>query len=396
MNPIDLESARSRWQAQGRKLGDHLQLDAERLTLLLSKRTATSLERRRLSLMSSMAWSGLCLGALVWFCIAVRDVPYQVMASVLGMFAFAALLQSLSELRALRALPGTLSPTEAMDLVCSLRLREVALVRAMLSCSVLLWWPFLLVIARSLGVDLLRRLDPSVTLVHVGLGLLVLLPIWWVLRWFERRRDEGDDLERSSSGGDALLEIAWQYRTLIQMGNSSETADLKPVSDQSLAFARQLQRRLQWGCVLCGTVLLLNGGHMVHRGGEWMVLTSGIVFQLSVVTWMVTTIMAAEQWRHLRQSEPILAVWKRRVPQLLRRRAEAVGLATQLAPLALANGLVSWLGTNMITSVLLLLAGLVIAWILGPSASDGTVRGFMRTRLAWLLSFGTVQTVEPE
>jgi len=392
MNPLDLDDLRGRWQAHNKKIGAKLDLDALALARLLAARTQTSVNKRQRSLTITIVMSALFTLGLVAFAVLVPGLSYRTSALVLAMFTAGALVSCVLEHRALASLRLDGAPSEAMLVVNTLRAREWAMTRAIIACSVLLWWPFLLVLARSFGVDLAGTIDPSVPLVHVGLGLVILPLVWLVFRVIERRAQRHGAAEFSLDGsGDALLDIQW--RLMAQQRATLDPAMAADVPEDWKLHNRSNRRRLFAGILVCSTIMAINGFHMALSGGQWLVIATGIVLQLGTVAWMINTLTHWRQLGQIAEHAVSCADWLRHAARVESLQRMTIPVLTSLLPSVAAAGLCSWFHPGLGLALTALLSGLVVSAGLSVNSTSMTespesVRGRLVRGIVRVLRFG--------
>lgn len=392
MNSFDLDDLRGRWQAQNKKIGASLDLDPEALARLLAARTQTSVNKRQRSLGVTILLSGLTLAALLLFAALVSGLAYRTSALVLCMFTASALVSSVLERRALKALRPDGVPSAAVDVVTVLRAREWAVTRAIIACSVLLWWPFLLVLARSFGVDLAATMDPSVPLVHIGLGLVILPLLWFVFRIIERRTQHHGAPEFSLDGsGDALLDIQW--RLMAQQRAILDPAMAAVVPEDWKSRNRSNRRRLFAGILVCSTIMAVNGLHMAISGGQWLVIATGILLQLGAVAWMINTLTHWRQLGQVAEHAVSCADWIRHADRVESLQRFTIPVLASLLPSVVAAGVCSWFNPGLGLALTILLSGLAASAGMAANPTAMTVypesvRARMFRVIASLLRFG--------
>lgn len=365
MSPIDIDDLRGRWQAHNHMIGKKLDLDAEAFARLLASRTRTSVNRRRRSLLWTTGLSALATLALISFAIIVPGLQYWASALVLAMFTGAAVVQGMLEHRTLGLLRLDGPPTEALDTVRRLRAREWAMTRAIVSCSVLAWWPFLLVLFRSFGFDLSGTVDPSVPLVHVALGLVILPVVWLIFRMIETKSHGAETPEFAlDSGGDALLDLQW--RLMAEHRQQIDPAAAEPIPESWRAVHRSDRRRLLAGVLFCIGLMLANGLHMAASGGQWLVIATGIILQLGTVAWMINSLTHWHQMGQVTQYAVAKADWRRHVDRIKATQQVTIPLLVTIMPAVSGAGLISWmslgLAAALVTMGVALLGSIFLAY----------------------------------
>ncbi|MCQ4166142.1 hypothetical protein [Tahibacter harae] len=381
---LDLDQLRQQWTAQGRELDAHLQLDVNAVRRRLAAGTATALQRQKLRRgLALLAGAGLLAALLAFMTAHTGDPPYLLLALPLALLTLFAGSVDAREWLVLRQIDFAQPLARLRTQYDELRARRLQLARLIAQLSVLLWLPMILVAVKGLaGVDLLRRLPPSVILVNLSLGLIAIPLLGAVTRWAASRWPQSTALRRF---GDSVAGGDWQH-TSAQLDRQLDfehdlasaplhavrRAAAAPLPAAVEALRRSACRRSDLGiAAIC--VLILGGGVFnAQHGSSASALIPGIVLHLLAVGWLIAAIQQrdalaapdagdASSWRErlgraLHRREVLLQSYVVALPLLSLALLQVLGLALAAADLWQLLGLATWLGLGvpaLIASVLL-------------------------------------------
>lgn len=368
---LDLDQLRQQWTAQGRELDARLQLDVEAVRRRLGAGTATALQRQKQRRVLALLTGGGLLAALLAFMANhMTDLPYLLLALPLALLTLFAGSVDAREWLALRQIDFAQPLARLRTHYDELRARRLQLARLIAQLSLLLWLPMILVAVKGLaGVDLLRRLPPSVILVNLSLGLIAIPLLGAVLRWAVRRWPQSAALRRF---GDEVAGSDWQQASA-QLDRQREfehelasapaqairRAAAMPLSAAVQDLRSAACRRCDLGIAVICVLILCSGVFNAQHGGNAAALIPGIALHLLGIGWLI----AAIQQRDALAAPHAAAVtpWRERLARVLHRREVLLQSYIVAAPL-LSLALLQVLGLALAATDLWQLLGLAI-WL---------------------------------
>lgn len=305
MSHIDLDEMRNRWQQAHARAEPSLAFDLQALRATLARTSGRAFARHgRWLLLGWLGNSAVLLALLAFLAGHWSDAIYRLLATPLAVLSGWQWGVSLQRWLALRRLDLS-SPVIALQQQLErLRDRQVAVTRAILLSSVLLWLPLILVSFKGLlGVDLLDHLHPSVIWVNLGLGLLVLLLgdaawRWWLRRGHgseaQRRALQewaGHSWQRAEQSVQAQLALEARIAARGADAVAAEEARAEARRQRLAAPLRQLRGRLLLAALCYALLVLLTGAWTVTHGGQWSLLVPGVLLNYGWIALMVSAIV---------------------------------------------------------------------------------------------------------
>ncbi len=300
MTAPDLDQLRARWNAQGRRLDQQLVLDIDAVRAALSGHAVSAFRRHARWLLLAMIAGALALAALTAF-IASQwgDWPWVGIGASLLPLLIAEFVVDCRQWSALRRLDWNAPIVQLRTELYWLRARRLRLAKWILLLSVLLWLPFVLVLFKMPGVDLLRGLNVSVLWANLALGLAFIPFGLIVARWLTRRFGGSpgwqrflDDIAGASwRRASDRFEARERFEAAVDAGDAEAQPEAMVLPPELVAPLRALRARILIGIVFCAALMLLLGGFNAAHGGELRFVASGLLLHLSVVAHLVVQIV---------------------------------------------------------------------------------------------------------
>ncbi len=317
MSDFELDALRARWTTADRSLDDALSLDREALRVALAGRTRRAFRRHTWLLWPGIVLVAVVLAFLIWFTATHwQDPLYLAAGAALTLLAASEWLVDLRQWRVLSTLDFSRPALQVQSTLDALRQRRLRLTQWILLTSVLLWLPAIAVLLKGLiGVDLLRRLDPSVVLLNLLVGLLFIPLAWWVGRVALRRfvGETGRQRFLDESVGYSWTRATRQWQAQLDAQQALERGepawlDGPPLPAALRAPLRRLQWRLLVEILVCAAGILAIGAFNAAQGGQWPFIAAGVIVNLAVVAQMVVRILQRLQLRRLDGGMPAAVV----------------------------------------------------------------------------------------
>lgn len=297
----DLDQMRTDWARQGRRLDDSLVMDVEAVrAALLRKTTAAFAWHRRRRMLGLVVGGGYLLALLAFIVVHWGQWSWVAAAGAQLPLLLAEIIIDLRERAALRRLDLGAPVMQVRGVLERLRWRRLRLAKGYMLLSLLLWWPFVMVLLKVLfGADLLRGLAPSVLLVNLAAGIafipLALAVSWALQRWFGRRpgwQRFMDDAAGMSwrRASDAFAERE-ALEAAVDEGNLEDLASLHPLPLHIVDELRVLRRHLLFGILGCATLVLAFGLFNAAHGGEVHLLVPSILLLWGALAHMIAQIL---------------------------------------------------------------------------------------------------------
>lgn len=301
MNAPDLDQLRARWAEHSRRIDDSLVLDVDAVRATLERRTSAAFAWYRRRRVAGLAIGGGCVAALLGFIAAHwGQWDWVAMAGLLLPLLLAEVGIDLREWRALRRLDLGAPVMRVREVLHALRWRRLRLAKGYMLLSLLLWWPFVLVLFKGLfGADLLRWLPPGVLLVNLAVGL-AFIPMALVIAWALARRfghtpgwqrfldDSPGASWRRASDEFAAREA---FETAVADGSLQEAAAPDLFPDDVRDGVRALRRRLLAGILACAALVLSFGLFNIGHGGQARFLVPSLLLMWIALVHMVVQIL---------------------------------------------------------------------------------------------------------
>lgn len=301
MNAPDLDQLRARWAEQSRQIDDHLVLNVDVMRATLARKTSAAFAWHRRRRVLGLAMGGTCVTALLAF-IAMHwgQWDWVKMAGLLLPLLLAEIVIDLREWRTLRHLDLGAPAMQVRGILDRLRWRRLRLAKGYMLFSVLLWWPFVLVLFKLLfGADLLLWLSPSVLLVTLVVGLafipVALITAWYLDRWFSHTAgwqrfldDAAGTAWRRASDEHAVREI---FEEAVVDGCVEELFASNFISEEIHIELRALKRHFLAGILGCGVLVALFGIFNITNGGQVHFIMSGTLLLWGALAHMVVQIL---------------------------------------------------------------------------------------------------------
>lgn len=312
----DLDQLRAKWTQQDRRIDDSLVMDVEAMRAMLLRRAASAFvwhrRRRTLGLLvgggylaALLAFIALHWGQWNWVAAAAAQVP----------LLLAEILIDLRERSALRRLDLSAPVVHVRAVLDRLRWRRLRLVKGYLALSLLLWWPFVLVLLKALfGADLLNGLPPGVVLANLVAGVAfipVALAVSWVLtRAFGRSQGWQRFMDDSAGmswrhASDAFAERE-AFEAALDDGTLEDLSCLQPLPAHLVAEVHALRRHLLVGILGCAAVVLMFGLFNAAHGGQAHLLVPSIVLLWGTLAHMIVQILNRQALTRLASDEKSL------------------------------------------------------------------------------------------
>lgn len=299
MNTLDLDALRGRWAEQGRQIDASLALDVAAARKVLTRRTESAFRRHGGWLLAGLAMSVVALALLAAF-VATHwgQWPWVLLGLSLAPLLASEAIVDAQEWRAIRQLDFDAPVTtldRQLDVLQARRLRQV---KAILSCSVLLWMPLVLVAFKGLfGADLLRVLHPSVLWINLAIGLAFIPLSLGVATWIARRFGGAPGLRRfgEDAAGDSWatargeLEARGDFERLAEEDAESALRSREFPAALRPAWT-QLRRRILLGVLACAAGLVAIGLFNAAHGGQAQFIVPGVLLNLALVAQMAAGI----------------------------------------------------------------------------------------------------------
>lgn len=413
MSAPDLDQLRARWAEQGRRLDDRLVLDVEAVRATLARKASAVFAWHRRRRLLGLVFAGGCVAALLAF-IATHWGQWQwvKMAAVLLPLLIAEIVIDLREWLTLRRLDLDAPAMQVRGTLDRLRWRRLRLAKGYLLFSVLLWWPFVLVLLKALfGADLLRWLPPMVLLANLAVGVAV-IPVALAVAWCLGRRfghtpgwqrfldDAAGRTWRRASDAFAVRET---LEAAVAEGSVQDALESNFIPDDIRAELRAVRRRLLAGILGCAALIVLAGVFNASHGGQVQFIVPGVLLLWTALAHMVAQILNRNALSGIAGGVATLRERLSAMLALRRRVALAtVALAPLLAiPLALVGAKVMF-GADLflalpapafVGAVLLALSASALLWWrirrdpagFAPRLVDALCLGFP-ARARWLLA----------
>ncbi|MGQ0801121.1 MAG: hypothetical protein ACT4NL_13570 [Pseudomarimonas sp.] len=296
-NGLDLEALRGRWKESQQPVTAALTLDRAAVAKALAGRTTRAFRRHSFWLLPQIVMAAAALAGLLWFTLNHwQDSIYLLAGAAFTVIAAAELIVDAWQWRVLSTLDFSKPTLMVQDTLARLRARRLAVTKWIMLSSVLLWLPAIAVLLKALtGVDLLRRLDSSVVLINLLIGVLF-IPLAILIWRFAMRRFVGDTgMQRFL---DEAVGMSWTraQREWQRQQRSEQTLDdgidpLAPLPAPLAAALRGLRLRLLLGCLVCAALILSIGLFNASHGGQWQFLVPGICLNLACVSQLVLRIL---------------------------------------------------------------------------------------------------------
>lgn len=299
MNTLDLDALRGRWAEQGRQIDQSLALDVAAVRKALAQRTESAFRRHRGWLLAGLAMSIAALALLAAF-VATHwgQWPWVLLGlSLVPLLASEAVVDA-REWRAIRRLDFDAPVTTLDRQLDALQARRLRQVKAILSCSVLLWMPLVLVAFKGLfGADLLRVLHPSVLWINLAIGLAFIPLSLGVAAWISRRFSGTRGLRRfgEDAAGDswakarAELEAREDFERLVEQ-DADAALRSREFPAALLPAWSALRRRILLGVLACAAGLMAIGLFNAAHGGLAQFIVPGVLLNLALVAQMAAGI----------------------------------------------------------------------------------------------------------
>lgn|GEM_PF-982465 len=340
MNALDLDQLRARWAEQNRSIDDSLVLDVDAVRAMLDRRASVAFTWYRRRQVIGLAVGGGCVAALLAF-IALHwgQWDWVAMAGLLLPLLLAEVVIDLREWRTLRELDLGAPVTRVRNVLHALRWRRLRLAKGYLLFSVLLWWPFVLVLFKALlGADLLRWLPPVVLLANLAVGLafipLALLVSWSLTRWFGHRPgwqrfmdDSAGMTWRRTSDEIAAREA---FEASVADGSVQEAFASSLLPEDIQHALRALRQRLLAGILGCAALMVLLSLFNLGHGGQAVFLVPGLVLFWSVLAHMAVQILNRTGLSHVAGGTAML---RERLAGMLALRRQVAVVTLVLSPI---------------------------------------------------------------
>lgn len=344
MNAVpDLDQLRARWAEQGRRIDDRLVLDVDAVRATLERKTSAAFAWHRRRRMLGLAIGGGCLAALLAF-IALHwgQWDWVRMAGLLLPLLLAEIVIDLREWLALRRLDLHAPVMQVRDVLGRLRWRRLRLAKGYLLFSLLLWWPFVLVLFKGLfGADLLRWLPPVVLLANlaVGLGFIpVALAVAWCLeRWFRGtpgwQRFLDDSAGRTWRWASDEFAVRESFEAAVADGSVEEMLASSFIPEEIRVELHALRRHLLIGIFGCAVLVVLFGLFNVGHGGQVHFIVSGTLLLWGALVHMVVQILSRDALS--RSAGNAMALRERLAGMMTMRRRVAIATIVLSPPMTL-------------------------------------------------------------
>lgn len=302
MNAPDLDRLRSLWAEQGRRIDDSLVLDVDAVRASLESRTSAAFVRHRRWRSAGLVFGSALIAALGTF-IAQHwgQWDWVAIAALLLPLLLAEFVVDLREWQALRRLDLDAPIMRVRTLLHTLRWRRLRLAKGYLLLSVLLWWPFVLVLFKGLlGADLLRHLPPIVLLSNFVVGL-AFIPLAQLAAWALSRRyghrpgwqrfldDTAGRTWRTTSDEVAAREA---FEAAVADGSLAHASGQLPIG--VLDALLSLRRRLLAGILSCAGLVVCFGLFNAGHGGQVQLIVPGVLLLWAALAHMVVQILNRE------------------------------------------------------------------------------------------------------
>lgn len=382
MNAPDLDQLRARWAEQGRRIDDRLVLDVDAVRATLARKTSAAFAWHRRRRVLGLAVGGSCVAVLLAF-ITMHwgQWDWVKLAGLLLPLLIAEIAIDLREWLTLRRLDLGAPVMQVRGVLDRLRWRRLRLAKGYMLFSVLLWWPFVLVLFKILfGADLLRWLPPIVLLANLAVGLafipVALATAWCLDRWFGHTAgwqrfldDAAGKTWRRASDEYAVRET---FEAAVADGSVEEVLASNFIPEEIHDELRALRRHLLVGILGCGMLVALFGLFNVTHGGQVHFIVSGTLLLWGALAHMVVQILNRDGLS--RSAGGALALRERLAGMMTLRRRVAMAtivlsplvilpLAVVVAQFSFGVDLVHELSTpTIICIVLLALSASVLLW----------------------------------
>ncbi|MCK9488005.1 MAG: hypothetical protein M0Q42_01130 [Xanthomonadales bacterium] len=290
MSTLDLDKLRGQWARQTRRIDDSLVLDLDTVRARLQRKVVTTFAWHRRRRLAGLVIGGGVLVALLAFMAGHwQQGQWLALAALLLPLLLAELVIDVREWLALRRLDLTAPVMQVRQVLHRLRWRRLRLAKGYLLLSLLLWWPFVLVLFKGLfGVDLLQHLPASVFWVNLVVGV-AFIPVAWLVAWaLDRRFGHSPGWQRfldDSAGmtwrraSDAVAEQA-SFEAAASDGSLSEAASFDALPEAIHAHLRALRRHLLLGIIGCAALIVVFGLFNASHGGQprFIIAATGLLW----------------------------------------------------------------------------------------------------------------------
>lgn len=294
---LDLDALRGRWKASQQPVTAALTLDRAAVAKALAGRTARAFRRHSLWLLPQILIAAAALFGLLWFTLNHwQDPLYLLAGGAFTLIAAAELLVDALQWRVLSKLDFSQPAQTVQRTLERLRTRRLVLTQWILLSSVLLWLPGIAVLLKAVtGVDLLRRLDSSVVLINLLIGVLF-IPLAILIWRFAMRRFVGETgmqrfLDEAVGMSWTRAQGEWQRQQRSEQVLDEGIDPLAPLPALLSAAVRRLRLRLLFGCLISTALILAIGAFNAAHGGQWQFLVPGIILNLLFVSQLVLRIL---------------------------------------------------------------------------------------------------------
>lgn len=340
MNAPDLEQLRARWAEQGRHIDDRLVLDVDAVRAMLDRRTSAAFAWHRRRRVLGLVIGGSCLAALLAFMAAHwGQWDWVKMGGLLLPLLAAEMVIDLREWLALRRLDLGAPVVQVRQTMDRLRWRRLRLVKGYMLFSVLLWWPFVLVLFKGLfGADLLRWLPPVVLLANLAIGLafipLALAAAWCLDRWLGHtpgwQRFLDDSVGMTWRKANDEFAVRETFEAAVADGSLEEVLASSLVPEDIRNELKELRRYLLTGILGCAALVVLFGLFNATHGGQARYLVPGILLLWCSLIHMVAQILNRQA---LSQLAGGIVVLRERLSAMMAMRRRVALATVVLSPL---------------------------------------------------------------
>ena len=390
-NTLDLDALRGRWKESQQPVIAALTLDRTAIAKTLAGRTARAFRRHSLWLLPQILLAAATFIGLFWFSLNHwQDPIYLLAGGALTVIAAAELIVDAWQWQVLSKLDFSQPALTVQDTLARLRARRLAVTQWIMLSSVLLWLPAIAVLLKALvGVDLLRRLDSSVVLINLLVGVLF-IPLAMLIWRFAVRRFVGETgMQRFRNEAVGIswtrAQAEWQRQQRSEQALDEGIDLLAPLPVPLASALRWLRLRLLLGCLMSAALILGIGLFNASHGGQWQFLVPGIVLNLLCVSQLVLRILQRMQ---IKRIDGEMSTQERR--QHLQDAAvmgdKVAKMTLIMSPLLLVL-IAQVLAKAILAADLLALAGLPIGTLIGTAAatlSVGVWRASVRNPAAFV------------
>lgn len=388
---LDLDALRGRWKESQQPVTAALTLDRAAVAEALAGRTARAFRRHSLWLLPQILLAAATFIGLLWFSLNHwQDPIYLLAGGALTVIAVTELIVDAWQWQVLSKLDFSQPALTVQGTLERLRARRLAVTQWIMLSSVLLWLPAIAVLLKALvGVDLLRRLDGSVVLINLLIGVLFIplaMLIWRLaVRRFVGKTSMQRFLDEAVGMSWTRAQAEWQRQQRSEQALDEGIDPLAPLPAPLASALRWSRLRLLLGCLVSAALILSIGLFNAAHGGLLQYLVPGMLLNLLCVSQLVLRIL---QCLHLKRVDGAMGT-----QELQRYLEDAAAMGDKVAKVTLIVSplllvlIAQVLAKAILAADLLALAGLPISALIGTAAatlSVGLWRASVRNPAAFL------------